>query len=143
VTRRAEEDFAAGRDDAAGVPMNRGSTGGQQGRQTATSYLQVAAAVGVLLVVGFIAELKSRELSIQTQRTEIAVVLESLRTRLEGTLGDQLDVLSRLAGTMSAVPDMPDARLQEFAGALMEDAAPVIALAAAWDDGRMQLRGPA
>src|SRR5690606_29970600 len=127
--------------DAAGVRMSRGGTGGKRGGQAVTSYMQVAAAVVALLVVGFIAELKSRELSIQTQRSETAAVLETLRTRLEGTLGDQFDVLSRLAGTMAAVPDMADGRFQELADALIGRAAPVPTLAAAWDDSRLQLRG--
>ncbi len=89
------------------------------GQSASASFVPLVLAVAVILVVGVVTEIKSRELARHIQRTGTSIVLEDLRTNLEEAVGDQLDLLSRLAGTMSAAPSMSEARLVDVARSLV------------------------
>ena len=109
------------------------------GQPAAASFVPLALAVAVILVVGVVTEMKSRDLARHIQRTGTNIVLEDLRADLEEAVGDQLDVLTRLAGTLSATPAMSEARFMEVARALQGKTAAIGALAASWEDGRIQV----
>ena len=109
------------------------------GQPAAASFVPLALAVAVILVVGVVTEMKSRDLARHIQRTGTNIVLEDLRADLEEAVGDQIDVLARLAGTLSATPAMSEARFMEVARALQGKTAAIGALAASWQDGRIQV----
>ncbi len=111
-------------------------------RLAATTYFLVAVAVAALLLVGAMAEVKSRDLAVQAHRAEAARLLEASRIRMSEVLGRDLDALSRLAGVLQAEPGIADEELRDVAARLLAEggAEAVVALGAA-DEGRLRLHG--
>ena len=60
------------------------------GQPAAASFVPLALAVAVILVVGVVTEMKSRDLARHIQRTGTNIVLEDLRADLEEAVGDQI-----------------------------------------------------
>ena len=89
------------------------------GRLSATTYFLVAVAVAALLLVGVMAEIKSRDLAVQAHRAEAARQLEASRIRMAEAIARDLDTLSRLAGILEASPGITDAGIRHAADRLL------------------------
>jgi len=103
------------------------------------SYLPLGTALAVVFGVGLVAEQQGRELTLQTQRTAVALELEDRRAQLEAAIGTQFEVLSRLSGALAAAPDMDRQRFAEVVAALANAPTPMNAVAVVPKNGAMTL----